>query len=784
MITFDGIFTFLSLQPPMHYRPKNLLFIGCFFFALNALFAQTQTLRGRVSEDLSEKPIASVNIVLLPDNQGISTDAKGNYRIENVKTGRHQLKISAIGYETVLLSELLVESGKEVIMDVKLRIGTTEIPQIVIAADQNSREIAPTSQLITIEQVLRYPATFNDPARLAAFLPGVASDNDAANHISIRGNSPNSMSWRIENAEIVNPNHLTNAGTASDLPVQNGGGVNVLSAQMLGTTRFLAGAMPAGYGNSVAGLFDMRLRNGNNEKLEGVVQLGLIGLEAALEGPISKKNGSSFLMNYRYSTVGLLAKMGVPLGDETTDFQDFAATLNFPTKKMGTFKPFFVIGESHNYHAALKSELWKDDKDSKEIEFNSAMGILGIKHTLNLNKNLAWTTTAAFSTNQSWRIQRIFPITTFHDLYKGMQKTSLHTAFSQVLSTTQTLNFGAQLTAQHQWYQSSIIIDAAQVRASELLLQPYMNWEKRWTSRFQTVLGMQFSNYFVANQQHYNQEPRLSAQYRIADNQKISVSLASQSKIIPSIQPESEVLVHFYPQYGYLKSYNMDINYTYTTNSGHQWQINPFYQWLNGAPITKQGDSFLNFYDGTTVFNTKELKNTGNNYGISFQLRKYLDQNYYYLLNTTLLNSTYKAENGNTYPTRWQRPYIFNATGGKEWAFNKKLTHILGVNLHVVTMAGALTNAVDEVASKSSLINTIYDYKNPYSIRLKDYFRTDLRIYWKRNRTHYNSMLSLDIQNATNRLNEQYLYYEHRAQKTTIKTQLGLLPILSYRVEI
>jgi outer membrane receptor protein involved in Fe transport len=105
------------------------------------------------------------------------------------------------------------------------------------------------------------------------------------------------------------------------------------------------------------------------------------------------------------------------------------------------------------------------------------------------------------------------------------------------------------------------------------------------------------------------------------------------------------------------------------------------------------------------------------------------------------------------------------------------------INLHLVTMAGALTNAVDEASSKLST-NTVYDTKNPYSIRLKDYFRTDLRIYWKRNRTHYNSMLSLDIQNATNRLNEQYLYYEHRAQKTTIKTQLGLLPILSYRIEL
>ncbi len=765
------------------------LFLSLFFILLSFhLFAQTQTIRGRVTEQFFEKQIESVNIILLPDNQGISTDKNGLYRIENVKTVRHQLKISAVGYETVLLSEVLVESGKELVLDIKLRTGNIEIPEIVISADQNTRTLAPISQLITIEQVLRYPATFNDPARLAASLAGVAGDNDAANHISIRGNSPHSMSWRIENAEIVNPNHLSNAGTAADLPVLNGGGVNVLSAQMLGTTQFFSGAMPAGYGNSTSGLFDMRLRNGNNEKYEGVVQLGLIGLEAALEGPISKQKGSSFLMNYRYSTVGLLSKMGVPLGDEVTDFQDFAATLNFPTQKSGNFKVFGIVGNSNNYHAPLEKSLWKDDKDSKDIAFGAYMGIVGVKHNLNISKNLFCTTTLAYSGNRSYRDEAdFFPNVLPNNIAYSTQKVSVNTNFAQTISTRQSLHFGAQMTYTDQRYRYHNIVSIQEIKTQNTLLQPYFSVESRWTPHFQTSMGLQFTNYFTANQQFYNPEPRLSAQYRLAANQKIALSLAAQSKTMPLAQDNLGITgTGSQRGFGLLKSYNADIKYTYTTTSGHQWEANPFFQYLTDAPFDYNGDSFLNFYDKSLLFlnGINIAKNgTGKNYGLALQVRKYLDNNYYYLLNATLLKSTYTAENGTNYNTRWNRPYLFNATTGKEWTFNKKLTHILGVNLHAVTMAGALTNTVNEAQSKANK-TTIYDYKNPYNIRLQDYFRTDMRIYWKRNRTRYNSMLSLDIQNATNRLNEQYLYYEQRAQKTTIKTQLGLLPILSYRVEI
>jgi hypothetical protein len=364
---------------------------------------------------------------------------------------------------------------------------------------------------------------------------------------------------------------------------------------------------------------------------------------------------------------------------------------------------------------------------------------------------------------------------------------SLNTIFTKIASKNQILHIGTQIVHAEQWYSHATITSAEEIKTQNNLVQTFFSMDSRWTRYFQTSLALQFSNYYTPNQQFHHPEPRLTAQYLLTNNQKIAVSLAAQSKTMPLAQDNLGIMgAGSQRNFGLLKSYNADIKYTYTTASGHQLEANPFFQYLTDAPFDYNGDSFLNFYDKSLLFlnGINIAKNgTGTNYGIALQARKYLDNNYYYLLNATVLKSTYAAENGKNYTTRWDRPYLFNATGGKEWTFNKKLTHILGVNLHAVAMAGALTNTVNEAQSKANK-TTIYDYKNPYNVRLQDYFRTDMRIYWKRNRTRYNSMLSLDIQNATNRLNEQYLYYEQRAQKTTIKTQLGLLPILSYRVEI
>jgi outer membrane receptor protein involved in Fe transport len=126
---------------------------------------------------------------------------------------------------------------------------------------------------------------------MAANFAGVAGGgNDQRNDIVIRGNSPLGLLWRLEGADIPNPNHFGSQGA-------NGGPVSIINTNMLSNSDFLTGAFPAEYGNAQAGVFDLKLRNGNNEKREFIGQVGFGGLELLAEGPIQKSKGSSFMMS-------------------------------------------------------------------------------------------------------------------------------------------------------------------------------------------------------------------------------------------------------------------------------------------------------------------------------------------------------------------------------------------------------------------------------------------------------------------------------------------------------
>ena len=362
-----------------------------FFFIclLGSAFAQTnsQTLRGKVIDKDSQEAILGATIVLLNTEIGTTSLADGTFRMDAVGVGRYQVQVSSLAYETLLLAEVLITSGQETVLEIAMTESTTDLETVEIVAQEgtiNRKDVPLSIHSLSIEETLRFPANFNDPIRLAVSLPGVVNANDQANGIVVRGNSPANMAWRLEGLDIVNPNHLTNAGTFSDRPTATGGGVNILSAQLLGTSNFLKGAFPANYGNALSGIFDMRLRKGNDEQREHTAEIGLLGIDVATEGPFSKKSKASYLVNYRYSTIGILDALNVPLGDESIAFQDLAMHLNFPLKK-GNISVFALAGDSKNeFEAQRDSSLWVFQKDNQDIRYRNQMVALGTTLTLNL----------------------------------------------------------------------------------------------------------------------------------------------------------------------------------------------------------------------------------------------------------------------------------------------------------------------------------------------------------------------------------------------------------------
>ena len=119
----------------------------------------------------------------------------------------------------------------------------------------------------------------------------------------------------------------------------------MLNNNLLENSDFFTGAFPAEYGNALSGVFDLNMRNGNNQKHEQLFQVGFNGFEAGAEGPFSKNHKSSYLANFRYSTLeamdGLidLGTTGIP------KYKDVSFKLSFPMKK-GRISVFGLGGDS------------------------------------------------------------------------------------------------------------------------------------------------------------------------------------------------------------------------------------------------------------------------------------------------------------------------------------------------------------------------------------------------------------------------------------------------------
>ena len=797
----------------MNKQQTKRIFKAPFIFIISVLLPffgytqlPTQTIRGTIKTAVNNSPLAgaTVSIIDLEPTMGTTTDENGAFRIESVPIGRHQLQVQYLGYETLIISEVLVESGKENIQNIFLQEANEQLGEIIVKADrsQYKSHIPASIETITVEETLRYPATFFDPARLATSFAGVAGDNDQANNVVIRGNSPNSMKWRLEGVEIVNPNHTNNAGTFNDRPTQSGGGVNILSAQLLGTTSFLTGAFPSEYGNAIGGVMDMNFRKGNDEQHEFVAQVGLIGIELAAEGPFSKDSKASYLVNYRYSTIGLLSSLGVPLGDEEINFQDLAFNINIPTKLGGRITLFGMGGLSENiFEADRDSTTWEFSKDRFDIRFESEMGAVGGTYTQPIGEQTIWRSVLALSaletTRRSDRLDDELVATNFDNDKLTQRKLSFSSQFQHTINNRNQLNVGVLLTDINDAYSFNRLnglTDGGE--GGGLLFQPHIRWQFKLSNQLSLNAGLHYNHYAFNNSNSL--EPRASIRLALPAQQRLSFAYGLHSQIqAPQVYFTKVDGRTLNEDLGMTRSHHFVLSYQKQTKNLGKLKAELYYQNLFDVPVldinssvvgTNQniGISFsaLNVLDD---FIQAPLINqgTGKNYGVELSWQKYLTNDFYYLVNGTFYESKYTGADRIERDTRFNGNYIFNATAGKEWKWDKLDKNrgvILGVNARFVYLGGFKDTPIDVAASRAAQ-QTIYKIDEAFTIDQKDYYKLDLRVYWKRNKTRYNTMLALDIQNVTNAENIAYSYYDTQQETIVEKNQLGLIPILTYRVE-
>lgn len=760
------------------------------FVFLAVVPGRGQNISGYITDAYSGAaiPNASVSVQKGAFESSVIADLNGFYQIISLIPGRYQIRIQHEGYQSLIAQEVLVTTGKVLHFKHQLKPVSFEMdPVIVRASDSWDIRTNARVEIIGIEQTERFPANFQDPARVVNAIAGVAQLNDQANHLSIRGLSPVYSKWYLEGMEIVNPNHTSNAGTITDLPTQAGGGVLLFSSQVLGNTILSKGPHAVQYSNALSGIVDLNYRNPSPGETKYSVSLSLIGLEAAAEGPMGKARKNSWMANYRYSTIGFLSDLGVPLGDEDIRFQDAHLQMNFQTGDHSAIRLFGFWGYNQNIFKGKENAVEREEnKERFDINFDNTLYGVGLKYRLLIGSNAILRFGAVFSSSNAGRQQLEIIENQSRNLSQSLVQDNR--VFSSFIEKQSKIGSSGRFTLglQYKWiddsgensFLSSGIIQNNMSGSKRSQMRPYAEYLIDLSNSLKLDLGLAGS--YWSNSESFIIEPQLALYYELGSNTNFSLRYQIRSQDFA--QPVSEInqiqIQNNLPVTAIGHLVNLGVEKQ--INQASQFSSSLFYTNIQNAPIYSRTQFASQAFDAFSLpgvtYEGKERV-----YGLEVSYDRTISNALFLSANTTVYNSQVQAPKSGWKDARFNGGYIVNLSVGKEF---EKVTEshqrTLGISGRVTVLGGLRDRIIDEVISQQT--GTTFYPSIYYEQKLPTYFRPDLSIYLIKNKGKRTIRWSLDIQNVGNVHNTAYSYYDVVMQKVVDKQQLGIIPILSWRI--
>jgi len=761
----------------------------------------TQTIRGKVIDQVTQTSLPGATVVLLNSSplKGTATDVNGNFKLENVPVGIQSLQISFLGYKELAVPNINVTSGKEVVLNISMEENIVLGKEVVITAevkkDRPLNEFTTVSgRTFSVEETQKYAAAVNDPARMSTAFAGVVSTDDGNNAIAIRGNSPNGMQWRMEGVEIPGPNHFSMEGTS-------GGGISILSSQLLTNSDFLTGAFASEYGNALSGVFDMKLRKGNDRKTEYTLQAGVLGTDLAVEGPFKKDYNGSYLVNYRYSTLSMLSAIGVSVGDGVTTFQDLSFNIYLPTRKSGSFSLWGFGGLSNqNSDAKKDSTKWESSYDQYNFNYKSNTGAVGLSHFIMTDeKSYLKTTLVASGTMRGGalgKLDKSYSEIPERNENFDQNKLAVNSVYTRKINSKNSMKTGVIATVNFYDLQmayrnesNTAIETQIKTKGNALTLQSFAQWNYHPVEKLTMVAGVHYLLYSENNT--FSVEPRASVKYELNKKQSVSFGFGLHGQTQPVgvyfAQTQNADGSTSFPNNNLeiTKALHYVVGYDRTVSKFVHMKLEAYYQSLYNVPVGIDKNNTFSILNNEYGFVTDPLVNTGKgiNKGLELTLEHYLHSEMYFLLSSSLYDSKYQSSSGQWFNTRFNGKFACSFTGGKEFKTGRGFgNRIVGLNIKTIYSGGLRSTPIDYAASVAAG-ETKYIEAEAYSIQEKNYFRTDVKFSVKRNRKKSTVTWSLDIQNVTNNKNVYGSYFDPLTATTKVSYQAPLIPVLAYRID-
>jgi hypothetical protein len=782
-----------------------------------------QNIRGLVLDRETHQPLAGASIV--QDSlqfRGTNTDEHGNFTLKQLPVGRHNLRISYVGYSSSIVSVLL-SSSRETVLEIPLGASPLYLNEVDVHAVTESEPIG--GNLIRTDELSRHAGNRGEAIRRVAIMPGIQSADDSRNDIVIRGNSPQSVLWQVEGVNIPNPNHFNFPGTS-------GGPVTIINDRMLANSAFYSGAFPAQFGNTTSGIFDLTFNTGDSTKNTTAFQFGLLGAEISSEGPLSSRKRSSYIAVFRTSTIGSFHGLNFDIGTEFVPrYNDLAFKLSFPARNGATLTLFGLGGLSDIDIVISKQDVPSflyGEKDRDQY-FSTDMGTFGVRYETPVGSDdyLSLTLGASGQFISSYH-EFAFPLDVRAQLVSlsggnnpaavppvqwydfSERRLSASVLYAKPLKGAAYLQAGLSGDIYFLSYRDSarnVTVEPADTMfgtwrrrwwssTTALMLQPYIQY-KYTGNRIDLVTGIHSQVFTLCNCFSWV-EPRVSVQYHQNDRTRFNAGVGLHSQMN---QPN----LYFYgsanDDLGNPILHNRDMKFTRSIHSvagieklitvdssTFRLKMEAYFQYLYDIPVEpvpsafsliNTGADFRRIYPETTLVN----EGVGYNYGLELTLEKAFSRGYLFLITGSLFESRYKGSDNVLRDTDFNGNYILNALFTREWPLKRQNVFSMGTRF---TSAGGRTYGLFDEEESLLKRDVVYVKGTENTLRFSPYHRFDVKVNYRINRNKTSHEFAADIINIfdiRNALRPTYVPGIETGGVVQREYQLGRLPFFYYRLE-
>ncbi|MCX6285722.1 MAG: TonB-dependent receptor [Bacteroidetes bacterium] len=761
------------------------------------------SVKGIVLDAQSLEPLAGASILLVNSDPPLacSTDEIGHFGLKGIPIGSAELKVSFIGYATLISDPLVISSGKEADITVYLQQTgingkEVEVKGVYRKGEALNRMVSVSIRPFSVDETFRFPGTYNDPARMAQNFAGVTSGIDNRNDIIVRGNSPSGVQWRLDDMEIPNPNHFAAVGTT-------GGPVTMLNDNLLTNSDFLTGSFPAQYGNTTAGVFDLRLKTGNSDHHEFWFGLGWNGLEFGSEGPFSNKSAASYIFSYRVSMLQLLSYTGVKM-NVVPQYQDLSFKVNIPLRKTGILTITGMGGLSYIqlFDSRKEQSGWMFPDYGENLANGSNLAVLGLTHQAALKPGLRMKTMLyAVSSLVYTSIDTFSNVVTTPSLWAGERSSEVKLSFSsrvyKKFSTKSSMESG--LSYDHffmQFSDSMMFKSSFQVHTGTKEQMDFVRVYGQWLQSLAPSVDLKagiYGSWLLLNNS-WSAEPRIGLDWRISDKHTLNFGAGLYSQMPPHViyfqinRLPGGAMIQPNRNLDFIRSVQSALSYDFRPTKILHLKTEVYYQYLYDLPVKSSIPQYSLINEGHDFFLNRQYsdslinKGTGSNYGIEFTFERYYNKQYYFLFTASVYQSTYTAYDNVRRNSAFGVNYVLNAVGGYDFVIGKRRWGILSLGLRA-TYAGGNPYIPFDVNATVASGETMMDWPASFTVRYPDYKRASLRFGLKRNLPGYNIEFILDLQYRTNYTNVYLQRIDPKTGEIRNFFNMGFFPMATWRIQ-